>query len=164
MSIRRLTPADAEALHALRAAALLDAPLAFASAPGDDRLRTLDIVRQTLAGGPAAHFGAESAGALVGAAALLTSDRAKTAHKAFLVGMYVAPAARGRGLGRALLEAVIAEAKAGGARDLHLSVSEAAPAAVRLYRGAGFVAWGREPRGLVWQGRATDTLHMVLEL
>jgi ribosomal protein S18 acetylase RimI-like enzyme len=52
--------------------------------------------------------------------------------------LYVVPAQRGRGLGRALLEAALDEARAGGAYHITLSTPEAAAAARRLYESAGF--------------------------
>lgn len=52
--------------------------------------------------------------------------------------MYVAPAWRGRGLGRALLAALAAEARALGARRLVLETGIRQEAAIALYRAAGF--------------------------
>jgi ribosomal-protein-alanine N-acetyltransferase len=50
----------------------------------------------------------------------------------------VAPAARGRGLGRRLLTALVDEAAARGATSLLLEVRADNPAAIALYRSAGF--------------------------
>ena len=52
--------------------------------------------------------------------------------------MYMAPAARGRGLGRQLVAALEAEAKALGAKRLVLETGTRQHAALALYRGAGF--------------------------
>ena len=54
--------------------------------------------------------------------------------------MYLSPAARGRGLGRQLVAALEAEAKALGARRLILETGTRQTAALALYRGAGFKA------------------------
>ena len=51
-----------------------------------------------------------------------------------------------------------------GVEQVHLSVSEAPDSAKALYARAGFVAWGREPRALRWQGAAVDETHMMLDL
>jgi ribosomal protein S18 acetylase RimI-like enzyme len=56
--------------------------------------------------------------------------------------VWVAPAYRGRGVGRALLDAVIDWSRAKNARAIHLSVALNAAAATRLYLRAGFIAIG----------------------
>jgi GNAT superfamily N-acetyltransferase len=53
--------------------------------------------------------------------------------------MYVAPAARGRGIGRALLDALTREARALGIVRLVLETGVRQPEAVALYTRAGFV-------------------------
>ncbi|MBZ8131874.1 GNAT family N-acetyltransferase [Afifella sp. IM 167] len=56
--------------------------------------------------------------------------------------MYVAPSEQGRGLGRKILEAIEWEARARGLAALVLETGHAQPAALGLYRSAGF-----SPRG-----------------
>lgn len=63
---------------------------------------------------------------------------------AFVDELYVAPDKRGSGLGRALLRALEAEARAGGVRQLHLEVEQRNESARKLYVAEGFVATGRE--------------------
>jgi GNAT superfamily N-acetyltransferase len=53
--------------------------------------------------------------------------------------MYLRPAARGQGLGRHLLEALLAAASKEGYREARLDTDGLMPAAVQLYRTAGFV-------------------------
>lgn len=57
----------------------------------------------------------------------------------------VHPQARGRGLGRLLLEVAAAHAVAGGAEALFLEVAEDNLPARRLYETCGFVVVGRRP-------------------
>ena len=58
--------------------------------------------------------------------------------------LYVLPEARGRGVGRALIQACAAWARERGARELLLdTLPEAMPGAVRLYRSLGFAATER---------------------
>lgn len=61
----------------------------------------------------------------------------------FVDELYVAPAARGRGLGRAGLAHAEAGARARGVRRLHLEVEDGKPGAHGLYRRSGFAAHGR---------------------
>lgn len=58
----------------------------------------------------------------------------------------VMPDARGRGLGRDLLFAVIAHARAIGCDRVELEVADDNVAALHLYRAAGFAEVGRRPR------------------
>ena len=74
------------------------------------------------------------AGSPAGCGALRLLD-AKTAE---LKRMYVAPAVRGTGLGRRLVTALEAEARALGVRRLVLETGTAQPEAIALYESAGY--------------------------
>ncbi|MDT0156422.1 ribosomal protein S18-alanine N-acetyltransferase [Microbacterium sp. ARD32] len=69
---------------------------------------------------------------------------------------------RGRGRGRALLRALIAEAVARGARELFLEVRADNPVAEGLYRSEGFTELGRRPR--YYQPDDVDAVVMRLDL
>ena len=56
----------------------------------------------------------------------------------YLAELYVAPASRGRGLGRALMEAALREARARGADTMDIGVDEPDHVARRLYESLGF--------------------------
>jgi ribosomal protein S18 acetylase RimI-like enzyme len=71
------------------------------------------------------------------------------APTAYLEELYVAPARRGEGLGRALLEAAMEEARAHGADHIDLGTSEDDTAALRLYESAGFTNREGRPDGPV---------------
>jgi ribosomal protein S18 acetylase RimI-like enzyme len=89
----------------------------------------------------------------------------KSARKAYLWGMYVKPAWRAQGAGAALLSAAITHARGlSGVRTLHLSVSEAAPEALRLYERAGFRVWATEPDSIQVGERLLSEYHMLLKL
>jgi [ribosomal protein S18]-alanine N-acetyltransferase len=62
--------------------------------------------------------------------------------EAEILTLAVAPLARGRGLGRALLQAVITKAAKMGAANLFLEVGVDNPAALALYAGLGFAKVG----------------------
>lgn len=61
----------------------------------------------------------------------------------FVDDLYLVPKARGRGLGRELLDFALLEASRLGIGTLHLEVEAANEAATRLYRSAGFEETGR---------------------
>jgi len=169
MPIRALTPDDAEAYVALRAEALLDSPLAFAAAPGDDVASDVDFVRGRLGDGSGdVIFGAFDGsvdGALVGSVSAIREPHVKASHKLNVFGMYVTPAYRRRGLGAELIEAVIAHARTmSGVAWIHLSVSSSATHALNLYQAAGFEIWGTESDALRHYEDSVDEHHMALRL
>ena len=63
--------------------------------------------------------------------------------EAEILTLAVAPAARGQGLGRALLQAAAAHAATLGAQSMFLEVGADNPAALALYAGLGFVRAGQ---------------------
>ena len=83
------------------------------------------------------------------------------ADEAEILSLGVAPQARRTGVGRALLDAVIACVGLATARHLFLEVGEDNPAAQGLYRQAGFATVGRRP-GYYKRanGRRVDALIM----
>jgi ribosomal protein S18 acetylase RimI-like enzyme len=68
---------------------------------------------------------------------------------AHLEELYVAPPQRGRGIGRALLEAAMDAARERGAARMDLGTSEDDTAALALYESAGFTNRERAPDGPV---------------
>ena len=160
-AIRRLTAEDAEAYRELRLEGLSRHPGAFGASYADDARCSLSDWRARLATG--GTFGAFRDGSLLGTAGLLRHDAEKTRHKAVLVGVYVRDGARGTGLGRALVEAVIAEAR-GEFEQILASVGADNEAARRLYEDLGFRSWGLQPRSLKVGERYVDEVELVLFL
>jgi ribosomal protein S18 acetylase RimI-like enzyme len=149
MEVRLLTADDARAFQALRLRALREHPDAFAASVEDAQQEPLVQVARQLRDGPPLDFalGAFAADTLVGHTHLARYPGAKLGHKARIGGMYVAPEVRGQGIGAALLDAAIAQAKAlGGVEALTLAVTVGNTAARGLYRAAGFMPFGVEPR------------------
>jgi ribosomal protein S18 acetylase RimI-like enzyme len=66
---------------------------------------------------------------------------------AYIEELYVVPERRGRGLGRALLEAAMEVARERGAEHIDLTTSEADTAALALYESAGFTNHEGGPDG-----------------
>jgi putative acetyltransferase len=141
--IRRGTAADAAAASGLVARVLDEHGLAF----DPDRLDT-DIVAPQAhyeASGGAFFVAVDRYGALVGTAALLLTGRSRgELRKLFLL-----PQARGCGLGRLLLDAVLDAARARGLRQLTLTTRECYGPAMRLYERSGFRRVGVAQR---WRG------------
>lgn len=78
-------------------------------------------------------------GSLLGAAVLL---RRKGSRRERLYSLAVDPAARGRGVGRLLMEAVLAGAGSRGAVEVGLEVRTENAGAIALYRSMGFTEAG----------------------
>lgn len=103
---------------------------ALAALAADERLGWLWVLERT--GRPAGYL-----------AVTLGFSLEYGGRDAFVDELYLAPEARGRGLGRALLRRAERACRAAGVRALHLEVEPGRRAAQALYRKAGFVDQGR---------------------
>jgi ribosomal protein S18 acetylase RimI-like enzyme len=165
MTIRRLHPLDAADFRALRLRALREHPEAFTSSVEEALRRPLEDAAQRLAPDSEDQFwGAFNGEMLVGMVGLHREPREKTRHKALVVAMYVAPEHARRGIGKALLHAVVAQARADGLESLTLTVTVGNHGAERLYTGMGFVSYGIEPRAIQVQGQCFGKNLMQLDL
>jgi RimJ/RimL family protein N-acetyltransferase len=97
---------------------------------------------------------------LLGIAGFMREAGLKRAHKAHLYGMYVRAAARGTGLARGLVAALLDHAREH-VELVQLSVVAGNGAARRLYESFGFRPFGIEERALFVDGRCLDEIHMV---
>ena len=84
--------------------------------------------------------------------------------EAEILTLAVAPAARGRGLGRSLLQAAINRARAMGAQSMFLEVGADNPPALALYAGMGFVKVGARKAYYSAPSGGTDALVLRLSL
>ena len=166
MQIRRLTPEDAVAYRALRLRALREHPEAFGSSYEEEQGKSADWAARRLGNNEGFFLGAFSdAAALIGAVGLQLEQRHKLRHQGKVIGMYVAPEFARRGVGRALIEALVSQARAiDHLESLRLTVTSAHAHVGKLYRSAGFVECGREPRALKLDGRDYDKTLMFLDL
>jgi GNAT superfamily N-acetyltransferase len=156
MEIRRARADEWQELRALRLEALTTTPTAFAATLAEEQALSDDAWQERArlnAGDDVPCFVAEEAGGLVGMAVGKEDD----AHprRAWLLGMYVRREVRGRGVGEALVQAVLAWTKAKGADDVVLEVNVDQRGAVRLYERCGFVDTG--VRGPMRSGHGTQT-------
>jgi ribosomal protein S18 acetylase RimI-like enzyme len=163
--IRRLGRADAPALLELRGLALATSPGAFASSPDTDRICDVDAAVGILSDTASqAVFGAFDSN-LIGMVGIRRESHKKLAHRAYLWGMFVDPRARSRGIGRRLVEEVVAFARQlDGVNWVDLSVSEDAPEALGMYRDLGFVEWGVQSDALRIDGRSLSERYCALRL
>lgn len=155
--IVRLGPSRAEDYRAIRLAALRAEPGAFGSTYEVEAARGLDHCMERLAS--TAVFGAYRDGEIVGMAGLQREPGPRERHKGVLWGVFVEARVRGLGIGRLLLDAVVAEA-AGGLAQLTLVVGADARAR-DWYARAGFEVYGIEPRALSVPGGFVDGVLMV---
>jgi ribosomal protein S18 acetylase RimI-like enzyme len=132
-AVRRAELADAQAVGRLMHDfnAEFDEPT-----PGPERIA--ERIRELLASGDTAIL---LAGSGPDGLAILRFRLAITTLglECYLAELYVVPARRGRGLGRALMNAAIDEARARGADYMDLGTSEDDVAARALYESLGFV-------------------------
>jgi ribosomal protein S18 acetylase RimI-like enzyme len=92
------------------------------------------------------------------------NELAASDHVRMVSGLAVGPEFQRRGLGRALVDAAIAEARARGARRLTLRVLGGNEGARRLYEAAGFVVEGIQRGEFLLDGRYVDDVLMALDL
>lgn len=162
MLVRMLGPADATLYRSLRLRALREHPDAFTSSYEQDREQPLEAAARRLAAHPL--WGAYHHAELYGFVGLERELRPKNRHKATVMGMYVAPEVGGQGVGRALLDALIAHARQNGLESLVLTVTDGNERATRLYEAAGFRSFGVEPDAIRVAGRPYAKNHMHLQL
>ena len=158
--IRQLQPGDVEAYRALRLAALAESPEAFGSDVGTESASPVEAFAHTLSSGYVA--GAFAGERLVAIAGFRAMDREKMRHRGDIWGVYVAPDARGTGVGRRVMEHILEHARTR-VLQVHLAVTATNAAAVALYDRLGFVRYGTEPRALKVNGRYLDEHLMVLQ-
>ncbi|MGZ3584729.1 MAG: N-acetyltransferase family protein [Ktedonobacterales bacterium] len=164
--IRSLEARDAEHYHGLRLRALREEPEAFGSSYDEQAGLPLawfvERIRETETRFTLGAFEGET---LIGSAVFTRETGMKQRHRGVITGMYVAPEARGRGVGRALLLAAIERARAvPGVEQIHLAVVTRNAAAHALYAAAGFVVYGTEPHALKLGDAYLDEDLMVLWL
>jgi ribosomal protein S18 acetylase RimI-like enzyme len=167
--IRLLAVEDAVHYRALRLRALREHPDAFTSSLEEEDLRPLSWSEARLGRDPQRlhdfFLGAYRDGVLVGMVGLQGRYRAKERHNASVVGLFVAPEAGGQGWGRALIQDLLARARALPALEqLDLTVTQGNDRAQALYAQCGFSVYGVLPHAIKVDGQDLAKVHMVLRL
>ena len=169
MEVRILTEADGEAFWNIRLRALRDDPESFGSSYEEILERGIAGMAQSLRKRDAAPddvtFGAFDGGTLVGIAGFRRGEEVKKRHKGVIWGMYVPREMRGKGIGKALLEAAIAHAKTlPQLEQINLSVVLTSKEARYLFISLGFETYGLERHALKLRDRYFDQELMTLPL
>jgi ribosomal protein S18 acetylase RimI-like enzyme len=148
MEIRTLERGDAAVFHQTHIRALTDHPGAFGASLDEQLKLTEEQVADQLAPIPQRFMlGVFEDGGLCAFAGFYQAPRAKMRHRGHIWGLYVAPEARGRGFGRALLSEIIERARAlEGLEEIVLAATVGNAHAQRVYRAAGFVPYCTEER------------------
>lgn len=135
------TPDDWRRVRSVRLAALADAPDAFSATLAEEVRRPEASWRGRLAGDAVTFLAALGDARDVGTAVVARAYDDPAALGLYAV--WVAPEARGRGVGDALVASAVAHARAAGKARLVLDVGERNAAAIALYARAGFRPTGR---------------------
>lgn len=163
-TVRRLEADEWPTYRELRLLALADSPDAFGSTLAAEQARSDGEWSERLARGAASGLDLPLV-ALAGDRAVGLAWAKVDASNPSIVNLYqmwVAPEARGQGLGRALLREAVAWARARQAAAVQLAVTAGDSPAMRLYVREGFRPQG--PAEPLRQGAALLALPMVLFL
>lgn len=167
MEIRILTKSDAKLYQDVRLNALKINPESFGSTYEREVKFPLESVAERLE--PVEDrfvLGAfNDNGSLVGIVTFMRENSPKTRHKGNVFGMYVAPEARGQGLGKALMIELLRKAKnCDGLEQINLTVVSENNTAKMLYKSLGFEVYGVERNALKFNGQYFTGELMVLNI
>lgn len=164
--IRVLTPNDAAMYQSLRLRALQEHPEAFGASYEDEASLAPDAVaeriKETVDG---FVLGAWQNDNLEGIVGLHRSPRIKLRHRAGVGGMYIAPEARGKGVGKAMMQALVERASTlEHLEEIILAVTVGNVAARSIYLAAGFESSHIEKRYLKIDEHYYDIEWMTLQM
>ena len=167
IEVRQLVESDTETLWRLRLLALESEPRAFGESTEEHRRISIAQYVSRLASRGNENFvvGAFHDGNLIGMAGFYRHRNIKEQHKGVIWGVFVKSSHRGRGVGRALVSAVLDRIRRlSGLEQIQLTVATTQKPARELYLRFGFQPFAIESQALRVNGEYIDEEHMVLRL
>ncbi len=163
LSLRDATIADLPVITGIYRESVLNGVASYEMTPPDEAEMASRFA--TIAGNGYPYIVVEDEAGVVLGYAYASGFRTRTAYR-FLVedSIYIAPAARGRGAGKALLEELIRHCTALGFRQMVAVIGGAHPASIAVHRAAGFEHGGLMKGTGFKHGRWLDTVIMQLAL
>ena len=165
--IRPLREEDAAPYWNLRLEGLQNEPFAFGKSVKEHQTTAVEATAARFRETRDDNFtlGAFEQDALVGIATFIRETGIKERHKARIFGVYVTGSHRSKGVGSALLAAILEKAKEDRSLEqILLTVAVGQESASRLYLKFGFRSYGIEPRALKVGDDYIDENHMILTL
>ena len=162
LNIKVLTPTDAGEYKRLRLASLQNNPEAFGSSFEEEADQPHAFFEGRLSkDNGSLVWGAFQKNELVGTVGFLPESMEKLKHKGSVVGVYVAPHARGKGVARKLMQALFADLKHGGTTEkAGLRVAATNTVALKFYQTMGFREIGLEKDAIRVDGISYDEILM----
>ena len=165
MEIRRLTPFDAEIYREIRLEALKQNPASFSTLYEDELKRPIKVYQERFRSDFSFTLGVFKDEKLAGTVTVRREQPLKLQHRVEISAMYVTPAVRGGGFGKALMMEAIRKTKEWeGVEQIHLTVVSTNKAARKLYTSLGFEVCGTEKQAMKLGDTYWDEERMVLFL
>jgi ribosomal protein S18 acetylase RimI-like enzyme len=163
-TVRRLMPEDAGAYLSVRWRALREKPPAFSSFPENQPDLEETAVRLAQKGDRCFLGAFQDRQIIAGIVRLSRYPEIEEQSHAYVAGLYVLPAFRRSGYGRALMQTALTWAASRNFRKVNLAVVTEQEPAIQLYESLGFRIYGLERATFSRDGRTYDEYLMTREL